>query len=100
MEFIQKGLFYVMFGITSFIILYLLTMSVSIFLEPYGKKSEIVIMLIGTVLLGAGLYITYCTIKTSERYAYACGMLGLTWVITLAVIIIGILFFSGPLKWN
>ena len=96
----QKELFYVMFGITSLIILFLLKMSVSIFLAPYSNKSEIIILLTDSVLLSGGLYITYNIIKNSERYAYACGALGLTWAIALAVIIIGILFFSKPLRWH
>lgn len=100
MELIQKGLFYVMFGITSLIIFYLLKMSVSIFLAPYSNKSEIIIVLTGSVLLSAGLYITYNIIKNSERYAYACGALGITWGITLAAIIIGMMIFSKPLNWH
>lgn len=96
----QKGMFYAMFAITILIIFTFLKMSVSIFLAPYGKKSEILALLACSLLLAAGLYITYNIIKNSERYAYACGALGITWAITLATFIIGVMLFSDPFKWH
>ena len=100
MEFTYKMAFYVMFGISCFLILFLTANSVSIFLDPYGKKSEVLVLLLGASILGVGLYKAYHLIQISDNYIKCCNTLGIAWGIALVVILVleGILFFSSPLK--
>lgn len=100
MEFLYKMAFYVMFGISCLVTFYLSIQMVSIFLDPYGRKSEVVIILIGLIILIAGVFKSYGLIQTNNQYLSGCGTIGMTWLVTLVVILIGLLFFNGPLKWN
>ncbi|MBK8820775.1 MAG: hypothetical protein IPN49_17440 [Saprospiraceae bacterium] len=100
MDFLYKMAFYVMFGISCILIIYLSTHMVSIFLDAYGKKSEVVIILIGSIILGTGLFKAYLSIQTGDHFLFASGIIGLSWLVSLVVILIGLLFFNGPLKWN
>ncbi|MBK8517210.1 MAG: hypothetical protein IPL55_13290 [Saprospiraceae bacterium] len=100
MEFVYKMAFYVMFGITVFIILYLMVGSISMIFDPYSKKMEIVYYLIGCTILGIGLYKSYNIIKISDEYMNSCGVLGITWIVTLVFIVITLLFFNGPFRWQ
>ena len=100
MDFLYKMAYYVMFGIAIFIILYLLFGSISLLFDPYGKKNEIVYLLMGNTILGIGLYKSYNIIKISDEYMQSCGVLGISWIITLVFIVIALLFFAGPLGWR
>jgi hypothetical protein len=100
MEFLFKTAFFVMFGLTCLILLYLLMMTVNGAVDPYGKKSEVIIMFIAAAMLGVGLYFAYGSTKNSDQFLLACGILALTWFCALIVVLIGLFFFNGPIRWN
>ncbi|QQS30575.1 MAG: hypothetical protein IPM47_06480 [Sphingobacteriales bacterium] len=100
MEFLAKTTFFLLFGISSLAMLFLLTTSVKILIAPNGKTSEAIISALSGLIFGTGLYFTYHLLQNSERYIKGCTMLGMTWLVAIFVILIGFLFFSGPLRWQ
>ncbi len=89
-----------MFGLSCFVIFFMLSNAISIFLEAYGKKSEVLIFTLGTGAMASGLYFSYGIIKNSDKYLYSCGIIGITWLVVFLILFIGLFFFNGPIKWN
>jgi hypothetical protein len=100
MDFLFKVAFFVLFGLTCLIFLYLVMMTSSVALDPYGKRSEVVIMLIGATMLSVGLYFAYQQVKDSDKYLLGGGILVATWLGTLVTVLIGLFCFNGPIRWN
>lgn len=67
---------------------------------PYTKLSEIVIMILGIIITLAGLYGGYRQVYFYNNYKNGSLIVGSALFIAFIVIIIGLLFFNGPIKWN
>jgi hypothetical protein len=98
--FLFKAAFFIIFGINSLLVLFGVFTFVDLLLDPYKKLSEAIILLTGGIIIGIGLYLAF-------RYGYATadfakGVLILVgaFVVALVWIIIGLLFFNGPLHWQ
>lgn len=93
----MKLLYYCMFGVSGLVILFLIFGSINLLLDPYGKNKEALIYTLGAAILGTGLYLAYKKVKHAENFQFACGALGISWAAALIFIIIGVLFFAGPI---
>ena len=100
MEFLSKVLFFIMFGISILLTLYLVLGFVDILIDPYKKASEAIIMLIGGCILGVGLYIAYQNGYVPVNYGRGCIILIIAFFTALLTILIGLFFFNGPLHWQ
>jgi len=100
MEFLSKILYFVLFGLTCLLCLFFILSSINVLMDAYGKKSESIIMGLAGILVAIGLYISYQAIKDTDRYLYCSGILGITWLVVLGVVLIGLFFFNGPLRWQ
>jgi hypothetical protein len=100
MELAYKLAFYVMFPVSCLSTFVLIKIGFSIWWDDYGKNAEAIMAFIAAFILGVGVYMAYNDIKTSEKYAYCCGVLGIAWISALIIIIICFGFISGPVKWQ
>ncbi len=100
MEFLSKTAFYVLYGMSGLAMLFFFASSAKLLLDRYGKTSEAIIMALGGIVFGTGLYFTYHLLQDSERYLHGFGALVITWVVAILVVLIGLLFFNGPLHWQ
>lgn len=99
--FIAKMLFYGMFGICCLLSLYFFLSPVNnILYHPFVRTSENVIFLIAALVLSGGLYWSYQIVQGTEKYWNGFGVLVLGLIVSILIILIGLLFFNGPLKWN
>ena len=100
MEFLYKLAYYVMFALSFLSAFILIKIGFYILWDGYGKNAEAIMAFIAAFILGLGVYMAYNVIKTSDKYAYSCGVLGIAWIATLIIIIICFSFISGPVKWQ
>jgi hypothetical protein len=100
MEFLYKMAYYVMFAVSCLSTFILIKIGFSILWDGYGKNAEAIMSFIAAFILGVGLYMAYNVIKTSDKYAYSCGVLGISWISAVVIIIICFCFISGPVKWQ
>ncbi len=100
MFFLTKTIFFVLYGISCLAMAFLLASSAKIWLDAYGKKSEAIILGLGGIIFGTGLYFAYNILQNSERYLHGLSALVITWVVAFLVVLIGLLFFNGPLRWQ
>ena len=100
MEFLFKLAYYVMFAISCLSTFILIKIGFDILWDGYGKNAEAIMAFIAAFILGVGVYMAYNVIKTSDKYAYSCGVLGIAWISALVIIIICFSFISGPVKWQ
>lgn len=57
-------------------------------------------MSLADVIVGVGLFMSYQFIIDSDRYVYCIGLLGITLLVAIVVVLIGLFFFNGPLHWQ
>lgn len=101
MLFVSKMLYYATFLLATLFSLYLLLSPVNnILYHPFVKKSENIIFLIGAAVAITGIIFARQTVQYGERYFLGVGVLMGGCVLSFLVIMIGLLFFNGPLKWN
>jgi len=100
MEFLVKMLFYVLYGLTCLLCLFFFLSALNVLFDAYGKKSEVLIMSLAGIVVAIGLYISYQLIKDTDRYLYCSGLLGITWIVAIVFVLIGLFFFNGPLHWQ
>lgn len=67
---------------------------------PYIKKAEIIIFIIAFLIMSAGTMIGFRQANYHSKYAMAITIFIISIVITIITILIGLLFFNGPVKWN
>jgi len=98
MEFILKGIYILIFLISLLLVISLCLLSLEHWIHPFKKDSEAVILILGSIILSTGMYF-------SVKYGYYLSnllkslywLVG-SWVITILVITIGLLFFNGSQK--
>jgi hypothetical protein len=97
----SKLFFLISYGITVFIILFYFGNLLSLVFElPYSKVSEIVIIAIGIIIVFIFLYFAHKQGFKIENYRKGIILFGVSWLISVLTIIIGLLFFNGPLHWQ
>ncbi|MBK8517211.1 MAG: hypothetical protein IPL55_13295 [Saprospiraceae bacterium] len=87
MEFSYKLAYYVMFAVSCLSAFILIKIGFDILWDGYGKNAEAIMAFIAALILGVGAYMAYNVIKTSDRYAYSCGVLGVAWILAFVIII-------------
>lgn len=100
MEFFSKTLFFALFGISILLTLFLVFSFFDLLIDPYKKTSEAIIMLIGGCIIGAGLYIAYQQGYAPMSYGKGSVILVGAFLIALVSILVGLLFFNGPFRWQ
>lgn len=101
MLFISKMIYYATFTLAGLFSLYLLLSPVNnILYHPYVKRSENIIFVIGAAIAITGIIIARRLVMDGDRYLHGTGLLMGGCVLSFIVIMIGLLFFNGPLKWN
>jgi hypothetical protein len=100
MEFLSKVLFFALFGISILLTTYLVTMFFSVLLDPYKKSSEAIIIILGACFLGIGLYFAFQHGYLTANYLRGCFFLISAFVAALIVLVVGYLFFNGPIHWQ
>lgn len=101
MLFISKLAYYATFTLASLFSLYLLLSPVNnLMYHPFVKRSENIIFVIGAAVAITGLIFARNTTRNGEQYLLGVGMLLGSCVLSFIIIMIGLLFFNGPLKWN
>mgnify|MGYP001218850833 CR=1 FL=1 len=100
MDFLLITLFYLLFGISILLTLFLVFSFFDLMLDPYKKTSEAIIMLVGGCLLGIGLYVAYQQGYVPVNFLRGSVILVLAFIIALISILVGLIFFNGPLHWQ
>ncbi|MBL0357169.1 MAG: hypothetical protein IPP72_09905 [Chitinophagaceae bacterium] len=98
---IAKLVFYALAVISSLLVLYLLFItSDNLQKLPYTKKSEIIIFIIALLIMAAGTIIGIRQVNYYSKYATTNIIFIVSISIAFITILIGLLFFNGPIKWN
>lgn len=98
---IAKLIFYILAIISSLFALFLLFVtSDNLQKLPYIKKAEVIIFITGLLFMAAGITIGIRQATLYSKYATANFIFIISIFITLITILIGLLFFNGPVKWN
>jgi hypothetical protein len=97
---IFKSVFFILFGINSLLILFSLFTFFDLLVDPYKKISEALILLIGGVIIAVGLFLAYQYGYSSADFMKGVIILIASFVVALVWVIIGLLFFNGPLYWQ
>jgi|JI7StandDraft_1071085.scaffolds.fasta_scaffold00071_14 uncharacterized protein YjeT (DUF2065 family) len=97
---LSKAVFFILFGINSLLVIFSLFTFYDLLVDPYKKLSEALILLIGGVIIGVGLFFAYQYGYSSADFLKGCIILIAAFVIALVWIIIGLLFFNGPIHWQ
>ena len=100
MEFLSKSVFFVLFGLAILLTIFYIANSLNCFMDPYKKSSEAVIMLIGACVVGVGLYLTYHQGYIQLNYVRGSIILVVAFLVSVVCVLIGLLFFNGPLHWQ
>ena len=97
---LSKAVFFILFGINSLLVIFSLFTFYDLLVDPYKKLSEALILLIGGVIIGVGLFFAYQYGYSSADFLKGSIILIAAFVIALVWIIIGLLFFNGPIHWQ
>lgn len=100
MAVLSKAAFFILFGINSLIVLFSIFSFFNLLLDPYKKMSEALILLSGGVIVAVGLFLAYQYGYSSSDFIKGVIFLVAAFVIALVWVIIGLLFFNGPLHWQ
>ncbi len=100
MAVLSKAAFFILFGINSLLVLFSLFSFFNLLLDPYKKMSEALILLSGGVIVAVGLFLAYQYGYSSSDFIKGVICLVAAFVIALVWVIIGLLFFNGPLHWQ
>jgi hypothetical protein len=100
MMFVSKAAFFILFGINSLLVLFSFFSFINLLLDPYKKLSEGIILLLGGIIVGIGLYLAFRYGYATTDFTKGVVILVSAFVIALVWIIIGLLFFNGPLHWQ
>ncbi len=100
MAVLSKAAFFLLFGINSLIVLFSIFSFFNLLLDPYKKMSEALILLSGGVIVAVGLFLAYQYGYSSSDFIKGVIFLVAAFVIALVWVIIGLLFFNGPLHWQ
>lgn len=97
---LSKAVFFILFGINSLLVIFSLFTFYDLLVDPYKKLSEALILLSGGVIIAVGLFFAYQYGYSSADFLKGCIILIAAFVIALVWIIIGLLFFNGPIHWQ
>jgi hypothetical protein len=67
--------------------------------KAFTKSSENVIFALAIVVLAIGIYLAHYRAYSQHNFTIANIIFAVSWVIAFVIIIIGLLFFNGPLHW-
>jgi hypothetical protein len=98
--FLSKAVFFILFGINSLLVLFSVFSFIDLLLDPYKKMSEALILFIGGVIIAVGLFFAYQYGYASTDFLKGVIILAGAFVVALVWILIGLLFFNGPLHWQ
>jgi hypothetical protein len=98
--FLSKAAFFLLFGINSLLVLFSVFSFIDLLIDPYKKMSEALILFIGGVILAVGLFFAYQYGYASADFLKGVIILGGAFVVAFVWILIGLLFFNGPLHWQ
>ena len=97
---ISKAVFFILFGINSLLVLFSLFSFFNLLLDPYKKLSEALILLSGGIIIAVGLFLAYQYGYSSADFMKGIIILIAAFAAALVWIVIGLLFFNGPLHWQ
>ena len=97
---LSKAVFFILFGINSLLVIFSLFTFYDLLVDPYKKLSEALILLSGGVIIAVGLFFAYQYGYSSDDFLKGSIILIAAFVIALVWIIIGLLFFNGPIHWQ
>lgn len=100
MEFLSKTLFFVLFGISVLLTLFYILSFFNLLIDPYKKVSEALIMQFGGCVLGVGLYLAYQQGYLPVNYVRGSVILLVAFITTIICVILGLMFFTGPINWQ
>lgn len=99
MDFLSKMAFYIMYGISILIIVFFFGCAFFANKNTSTPIAEPIILSIGGIIMGLGLYLGYQAIQNTDKYLYGCGVLGLTWLAVLIIVIVCFWVFV-PIHWH
>lgn len=98
---IAKLIFYILATISSLFALFLLFItSDNLQKLPYIKKAEVIIFIIALLVMVAGTIIGVRKVNFYSNYTAANLIFIISIFVAILTILIGLLFFNGPVKWN
>ena len=101
MIFLSKLIYYSTFCFSGLFTIYLALSPVNNLLyHPFVRRSENIIMLIGTAIMITTLYFGRQSIYQGEKFFQGAIVLAGGCVLTFIVVMIGLFFFNGPIRWN
>jgi hypothetical protein len=100
MELLYKPVFFVLFGINSLFLLFCIFNFFDCVSDPYKKLSEAIIFLLSGITISIGLFFAYQYGYTAAEFLKGVFILIAGFVFALVWIIVGLLFFNGPIHWQ
>jgi len=100
MEFLYKPVLFVLFGINILFMLFCILNFFDCVFDPYKKLSEAIIILLGAIIVSIGLFFAYQYGYSAAEFLKGVLILIAGFVFALVWIIVGLLFFNGPLHWQ
>ncbi|MBK9256702.1 MAG: hypothetical protein IPM42_14535 [Saprospiraceae bacterium] len=100
MAVLSKAAFFILFGINILLVLFSVFSFFDILLDPYKKLSEALILLSGGIIIAVGLFLAYHYGYTSGDFLKGVLIIIAAFVVALVWIIVGLVFFNGPLRWQ
>ena len=97
---LSKAAFFVLFGINILLVLFSVFSFIDLLLDPYKKLSEALILLCGGVIIAVGLFLAYQYGYLPADFMKGVIILIGAFVVALVWIIVGLLFFNGPIHWQ
>jgi hypothetical protein len=100
MAVLSKAAFFILFGINSLLVVFSIFSFFDLLLDPYKKLSEALILLCGGIIIAVGLFLAYQYGYASIEFIRGVIILVVAFFIALFWIIVGLLFFNGPIHWQ
>lgn len=101
MVFISKLLYYASFSFASLYALFLVLSPVNNLLNhPTVRSRENIIMAFGAAIVITAVYFGRHIMTEGEKYFQGTAILIGGCVLSFIIIMIGLLFFNGPIRWN
>jgi hypothetical protein len=68
--------------------------------KEFAGKNETLIFSLAIIIIALGLYLAHNKAFCHKNFTIANIAFVVSWVVALIIIIIGLLFFNGPIRWN
>lgn len=68
--------------------------------KAFNRNTENIVFALATLVLAIGIYIAHNKAYNHQNFTFANITFVVSWISALLVILIGLLFFNGPIHWQ